>query len=103
MIRIVTRGAFVFATLDAPASRNALSDAMVRGLMDAIALAESQSGTRALVIRGAGDTFCAGGDFSRFRELMATSAPVEGPDPIALFNRDWSSDVCLPIWRRATR
>ena len=91
MMRTETRGAFVFATLDAPASRNALSDAMVRGLMDAITLAESQSGTRALVIRGAGGTFCAGGDFSRFRELMATSAPVEGPDPIAQFNRGFGA------------
>ena len=91
MIRIETRGAFVFATLDAPASRNALSDAMVSGLSDAIALAESQPATRALVIRGAGGTFCAGGDFSRFRELMATNAPTEGVDPIARFNRGFGT------------
>ena len=91
MIRIETRGAFVFATLDAPASRNALSDAMVSGLMDAITLAESQSGARALVIRGAGGTFCAGGDFSRFRELMASSVPAEGTDPIARFNRGFGA------------
>jgi isohexenylglutaconyl-CoA hydratase len=91
VIRIEDRGAFVFATLDAPATRNALSDAMVSDLADAIAQAEAQPQCRALVIRGAGGSFCAGGDFGRFRALMATEAPAAGTDPsldpIASFNR----------------
>ena len=91
MIRIETRGVFVFATLDAPATRNALSDAMVGALGDAITQAESQPSTRALVLRGAGGTFCAGGDFSRFRALMATPARADGPDPIAGFNRGFGA------------
>ena len=91
MIRIETRGVFVFATLDAPATRNALSDTMVAGLVDAIAKAEGLADCRALVIRGAGGTFCAGGDFGRFRELMATPAPADGPDPIAGFNRGFGA------------
>jgi isohexenylglutaconyl-CoA hydratase len=91
VIRIETRGAFVFATLDAPATRNALSDVMVAGLSDAIALAGSRPKTRALVIRGAGGSFCAGGDFSRFRALMATAAPTDGADPIAVFNRGFGA------------
>ena len=91
MIRIETRGAFVFATLDAPATRHALSDAMVAGLADAVVRAEAQANIRALVIRGAGGTFCAGGDFGRFRELMGTAAPAEGIDPIARFNRGFGA------------
>lgn len=91
MIHIETRGAFVFATLEAPATRNALSDAMVAGLIEAITLAGSRPDTRALVIRGAGSTFCAGGDFSRFRALMATAAPVDGADPIATVNRGFGA------------
>ena len=91
MIRFETRGAFVFVTLDAQATRNALSDVMVAGLNDALAIAGSRPETRALVIRGAGGTFCAGGDFSRFRELMASAAPAEGPDPIAVFNRGFGA------------
>jgi isohexenylglutaconyl-CoA hydratase len=87
VIRIDSRGAFVFATLDAPATRNALTDAMVNGLIDAARQAESQPSCRALVIRGAGRSFCAGGDFSRFRALMATEAPATGSDPIVDFNR----------------
>jgi isohexenylglutaconyl-CoA hydratase len=91
VIRIESRGAFVFATLDAPATRNTLSDAMVAGLSDAIALAGSRPETRALVIRGAGGSFCAGGDFSRFRALMATAAPADEADPIAVFNRGFGA------------
>jgi isohexenylglutaconyl-CoA hydratase len=91
VIHIETRGAFVFATLDAPATRNALSDAMEAGLSDAIARAGSRPETRALVIRGAGGSFCAGGDFSRFRALMAAAAPADGPDPIAVFNRGFGA------------
>ena len=96
MIRIETRGAFVFATLDAPASRNALTDAMVGGLLDAVVMAERASEVRALVIRGAGHSFCAGGDFSRFKGLMAEPAPIHGPDPIAGFNRSFGAMLeCL--------
>lgn len=91
MLRTETRGAFVFATLDAPATRNALSDAMVTGLGEALGLAESQPAVRALVIRGAGGTFCAGGDFSGFRALMAEPAPAAGIDPIITFNRGFGA------------
>lgn len=91
MLRIETRGAFVFATLDAPATRNALSDAMVAALGAALALAESLPAVRALVIRGAGGSFCAGGDFSGFRALMAEPAPDAGTDPIVGFNRGFGA------------
>ena len=87
MIHIDTLGAFVHATLDAPATRNALTDAMVAHLGEACRLADATPAVRALVIRGAGGRFCAGGDFSGFRTAMAVAAPVEGVDPIAASNR----------------
>ena len=87
MIRIETRAGFVHATLDTPATRNALTDAMVASLGEACRLAESTPVVRALVIRGAGGTFCAGGDFSGFRSAMAAPAPTDGIDPIAASNR----------------
>lgn len=91
MLRTEARGAFVLATLDAPDTRNALSDAMVAGLGAALALAESQPAVRALVIRGAGGTFCAGGDFSGFHTLMAEPASAGGVDPIVGFNRSFGA------------
>ena len=91
MVRIETRGAFVHATLDAAGTRNALTDAMVASLVEAVRLADATPAARALVIRGAGGTFCAGGDFSGFRSAMATSAPADGIDPIATSNRRFGS------------
>jgi isohexenylglutaconyl-CoA hydratase len=91
MLRLDQRGAFVFATLDAPATRNALNDAMVSGLDQALARSESDPTIRALVIRGAGGTFCAGGDFSGFRALMAQPVPADGVDPIVGFNRGFGA------------
>ena len=87
MIHTATRGTFLFATLDAPASRNALSEGMVAGLLEVLYRAEDQPATRAVVLRGAGGHFCSGGDFSRFRALMATAAPAGRADPIATYNR----------------
>jgi isohexenylglutaconyl-CoA hydratase len=88
VIHIEIRGAFVHATLDAPATRNALTGAMVARLGEACRLAESTPAVRALVIRGAGGSFCAGGDFSGFRTAMAAAAPAESvDDPIATSNR----------------
>ena len=88
MIRIEHRGAFVHATLEAPATRNALTDAMVASLEDACTLAEAAPDARALVIRGSGGHFCAGGDFSGFQRAMAGAAPADGDDdPIAIGNR----------------
>jgi isohexenylglutaconyl-CoA hydratase len=87
VIRIDTRGDVVFATLDAPATRNALSDAMVAGLGEALTLVAPHPASRALVIRGAGGTFCAGGDFGHFRDLMDATAPAGGTDPIAQASR----------------
>ena len=87
MIHVELRGACVHATLDAPATRNALTDAMVARLGEACRLAEATRAVRALVIRGAGGSFCAGGDFSGFRTAMAAAAPDQGVDPIATGNR----------------
>lgn len=87
MLRTERDGPWWVLWLDAPASRNALTDEMVSGLRQALTDAAQDPTVRAVLLRGAGGTFCAGGDFSRFRSLMAEPAPVQGSDPIAVFNR----------------
>jgi methylglutaconyl-CoA hydratase len=52
-------------TLNRPARRNALTDAVLLGLSDAIAAASADTGIRAIVLTGAGDkAFCAGADLT---------------------------------------
>lgn len=98
MIRIEHRGAFLHVTLDAPATRHALTDAMVDALADACTLAQAAPAVRALVIRGSGGHFCAGGDFGGFQRAIASAAPRDGgEDPIATMNRRFGA--LLEQWR----
>jgi 2-(1,2-epoxy-1,2-dihydrophenyl)acetyl-CoA isomerase len=48
--------------LDRPDKRNAIDDAMMRALIDAIEGANSDEGVRAILLTGAGEHFCAGAD-----------------------------------------
>lgn len=80
------RGAFWCVRLNRPDKRNALSEAMIGELLAACDRIEADTAARAMVMWGAGGTFCAGGDFDRFQELMASTAPT-GADPIATHNR----------------
>lgn len=87
MIQTELRGSCLAATLAAPATRNALTDAMVEGLHSALASVAQHPSLRAVLLRGASGTFCAGGDFSSFKAVMAVPPPAGAPDPIARFNR----------------
>lgn len=86
-VHLDIRGAFAHLTLDAPATRNALTDDMVKALAAALDEAGGRPELRAVVLRGAGGHFCAGGDFSRFKALMAEPPPPGAADPIAGYNR----------------
>jgi len=57
-------GATAILTLDYPERRNALAMPMRQRLVDALEAIEGDRELRAVVITGAGGTFCAGGDIS---------------------------------------
>ncbi len=57
-------------TLNNPGMRNALSEDVSTGIIEAIRTIEG-SDARAVVIRGAGDAFCSGGDVSAMMERMS--------------------------------
>ncbi|EMA45588.1 enoyl-CoA hydratase I 7 [Halococcus morrhuae DSM 1307] len=54
-------GLVIRATIDRPDERNALNEAVIEGLLDVLAVAD-EGPARVVVIRGAGGTFCSGGD-----------------------------------------
>jgi len=62
-------------TLNRPASRNALSAAMIAALRDSVGALESDSGIRVIVLRAAGPAFCAGHDLA---EMTAWRAEADG-------------------------
>ncbi len=82
------RGRHLHVTLNRPETRNALSAGMVDELGAVIDAVAGDRGLQSLVLRGAGGTFCAGGDISEFRSVYQAGArPEDGPDPIAVSNR----------------
>jgi isohexenylglutaconyl-CoA hydratase len=98
---LVERSAgFWFARLNRPARRNALSDELVAALAELCGRIAADLEARALVLSGAGGNFCAGADFTRFLELMA-SEPGHADDPIARYNRQFGATLeqlaALPV------
>jgi isohexenylglutaconyl-CoA hydratase len=79
-----------FVRLNRPDKRNALSDELVAGLSELCDRVAADLEARALVLSGAGGHFCAGADFGRFLELMATG-PDQATDPIAVYNRQFGA------------
>ncbi|MET9364331.1 enoyl-CoA hydratase/isomerase family protein [Streptomyces sp. NPDC006632] len=71
-----------------PAKRNAMTSAMWRALPPLLDALATDPGVRALVLTGAGDTFCAGADISSLRE--------PGEDPRALAVRAEEALAAFP-------
>jgi isohexenylglutaconyl-CoA hydratase len=81
---------FWFARLNRPDKRNALSEPILESLASLCEEIAADPQARALVLWGAGGHFSAGGDFSRFQQMMTTPAPA-GADPIAALNRSFGA------------
>lgn len=75
-------------TLNRPQARNALTLAMVADLQTAFAwVVANERQVRAVVMRGAGGHFCAGGDLKDMMSSGMRPAAAGEPDPIAVLSR----------------
>jgi isohexenylglutaconyl-CoA hydratase len=68
-ITLTRDGAVARLTLNRPDRRNALTHAMMLELEDAFGRIRDDQGCRALVLRGAGGHFCAGGDLDAMADM----------------------------------
>ena len=68
-------GAVAIVTLNSPANINALSEAMLAALIDALDEIAADSSVRALILRSAGAQFCAG---HNLKEMTARRADADG-------------------------
>lgn len=66
-------GKTAFLTLNRPEKRNALNDALVNALKEALREANQNEQIRAVVIRGAGSDFCSGADLSVLQKVAEGS------------------------------
>src|SRR6185312_4992719 len=86
-ITLVRDGAVARLTFNRPDRRNALTHAMMLELEDAFATIRDDQDCRALVLRGAGGHFCAGGDL----DAMADMPPKPGTGSV---------DPLVPAYRQ---
>ncbi len=67
-------GAVATITLNRPAARNALTAEMKDGLLAALRTCASDPGVRAVILTGAGPSFCSGQDLREHAELLESGA-----------------------------
>ena len=63
-------------TLNRPEKRNALNEAMLRALDDALIAVENDKAIRAVIVRGNGGSFCSGLDLAEAEKLEGGHSPV---------------------------
>lgn len=82
-VRYELRGHVAILTLDDPARRNALSRAIVRGMLDGLQRATAE-GARGIVVAGEGKAFCSGANIDDLRDGWMNGEEA-GTDPVRLF------------------
>lgn len=89
-------------TLNDPASRNALTEAMVDALFAACERAHADTDLRGVVLRGADGHFCAGGSLGGFAKTIGQPLGAGENDPLVPINRQFGAllqALCaLPQW-----
>jgi 2-(1,2-epoxy-1,2-dihydrophenyl)acetyl-CoA isomerase len=71
LVLIARTGGVATLTINRPHVLNALNGALAEALLAAVSEVGGDPAVRAIVIRGAGDAFMAGGDIGYFRDLLA--------------------------------
>ena len=68
-IIVETENSIATITLNRPEKRNALNDALINSLKNALSEANKNENLRAVVIKGAGKDFCSGADLSALQKI----------------------------------
>ncbi len=104
-IQAQTRQGVCTLTLNRPEVRNAMSLAMVGELLQALQAAEQDVTVRAVVLRGNGGHFCAGGDISdmaqarmKLAQMQAAGHATQASNPVADTNAAFGR-LCLAYAR----
>jgi isohexenylglutaconyl-CoA hydratase len=85
-IRLQPQGPVLHLWLNRPEARNALSATMVREISETFAAIHDDRSVRVVVMRGAGGTFCAGGDIKNM-QASGNAPPPGAEDELKASNR----------------
>lgn len=86
-IQLERQGSILTLWLNRPESRNAMSLNMVNAIQQVFAHIAEDSSIRAVILRGKGGHFCAGGDIKDMAALRVEAANVGSLQPYVDFNR----------------
>jgi enoyl-CoA hydratase len=81
-VRLEVADGVATVTLDAPGRRNALTPGMAADFVAALDEADARAEVGALVVRGVGRSFCAGGDIATLTAAAQDPAAAEGWDGV---------------------
>ena len=96
-ILLERRQSVLIATINRPQVKNALNAAIVESLFALCDWLNENREIRALALRGAGGTFCAGGDIKEFAAQLMAAEPAPGDaDPVVVANRRFG-DLLLKL------
>jgi len=76
-LKTVRHGRTLVMTLSGPATRNTLSEQLITAGIEALNVAESDDEVRAVVLRGEGEHFCAGGNLRRLAARRQAGGSVQ--------------------------
>ena len=79
-----SEGSVARITLNRPEKRNALNDAVISGLKQALRSASIDKAVRVVVISGAGKDFCSGADLSALQKVAGASVSENAEDARSL-------------------
>lgn len=88
-IKLEQEGSILYLWLNRPESRNAMSLNMVKAIQQVFKSIENDLSIRAVILRGKGGHFCAGGDIKDMAQLRGEAANVGSNQPYADFNRQF--------------
>lgn len=77
-------GAVARITLNRPEKRNALNDAVIAGIKEALRKAAHDDNVRVIVLSGAGKDFCSGADLSALQKIAGASVSENSEDARSL-------------------
>src|SRR5918912_3976555 len=77
-------GAVALITLNRPDKRNALNDALIDGLKQALRKADDDEAVRVILLTGAGADFCSGADLAALQKISESSIEENLADARAL-------------------
>ncbi|MEQ1312408.1 enoyl-CoA hydratase-related protein [Acinetobacter sp. XH1639] len=92
-IQLERQGSILTLWLNRPESRNAMSLNMVNAIQQVFAHIVEDSSIRAVILRGKGGHFCAGGDIKDMAALRVEAASVGSLQPYVDFNRRFGAMI----------